>query len=276
MALKAADKDKLKALQLDVDKLIAAILAEGEVDFLVPEVTVLTAEQQETRDNTKLAEGKRIGETEGEKKGKELAAKALKKKFGIENEDTKDLDKVVELVNTKVGLGDQGLKDQVAALLKDKENLQGTIAEKEKVISGVKFDNDLLSYFPANRGNGLADDERLTIIKSKFQFETVDGKVVAKRDGQAVTDPKTHAPLPVKDVIASYFAERKWVGQGPTGGRGGDDTPPPGEGAAGLKTYSSVETQWLKDNPNGNIVSQEFETYLQAAMKDVPDFDMNK
>jgi len=272
MALKTADKDKLKALHLDVDKLIAAITATEEVDFAVPEVTAFTAEQLETRDNTKVAEGKRIGEPEGEKKGKELAAKALKKKFGIEDE-SKDLDKVVDLVNAKVATGDQGLKEQVAALLKDKETLQGTIAEKDKVIAGAKFDNDLLSFFPANRGNGLADDERLAIIKSKFQFETVDGKVVAKRDGQTITDPKTHAPLPVKDVIGNYFTERKWVGEGPTGGRGGDDTPPPGGGGTGIKTRSAAEAQWKKENPTGNPVSPEFQTYLDNVAKDVTDFD---
>lgn len=276
MALKAADKDKMKALGFDVDKLIAAIMAEAETDYAVPEGQIFTDAQLEARDNAKIGEGKRTGETEGEKKGKELAAKALKKKFGIENEETKDLDKVVDLVNAKVATGDQGLKDQVAALLKDKETLQGTVAEKDKVISDAKFDSNLLSYFPANRGNGLTDAERLGIIKSNFQFDTVEGKTVVKRDGQTLTDPKTHAPLPPKDVIANYFTERKWVGQGPTGGRGGDDTPAPDSGAAGLKTYSAVEAQWQKDNPGGNIVSNEFQTYLQGAMKDVPDFDMNK
>jgi len=276
MALKADDKTKLKDLGFDVDKLIAAIMAQEETAIEVPSGTFLTQEQQETRDNTKIAEGKRLGETEGEKKGKELAAKALKKKFGIENEETKDLDKVVDLVNAKVATGDTGLKEQVAGLLKDKEALQTQLQDKDKAISGIKFDNDLLGFFPANRGNGLTDAERLGIIKSNFQFETVEGKTVVKRDGEILKDKTTHAPLAVKQVITDYFTERQWVGQGPTGGRGGKDDPPPDGGAAGLKTYSAVEAQWLKDNPNGNIVSDEFQAYLQAAMKDTPDFDMNK
>lgn len=275
MALKAADKTKLTALGLDVDKLIAAIIAESEVDYLVPEVTVFTSEQLETRDNTKIAEGKRLGEAEGEKKGKELGAKNLKKKFGIED-DTKDLDKVIDLVTAKASTGDQGLKDQVAALLKDKETLQSTVADKDKAIASIQFDNSLLAFFPANRGAGLTDSERLGIIKNTFQFETVEGKTVVKRDGEVIKNPTTHAALPVKQVIGDYFTERQWVGAGPTGGRGGKDETPPGGGPAGLKTYSAVEAQWLKENPNGNIISDQFQTYLQAAAKDVPDFDMSK
>lgn len=275
MALKAADKDKLKALGFDVEKLIAAITAEAETDYAVPEGTILTDAQLQSRDGAKVDEGKRLGEGVGEQKGKELAAKALKRKFGIENEDTKDLDKVVELVNAKVSTGDQGLKDQVAGLLRDKENLQTQLQDKDKAIAGIKFDSDLMGHFPANRGMGLKDAERLMILKSDIQFETLDGKTVAKRNGEVLKDPATHAPLPINKVVSDYFTERQWVGQGPTGGRGGKDEPPTG-GAAGLKTYSAVEAQWLKDNPNGNIVSNEFQTYLQGAMKDVPDFDMNK
>ena len=64
MALKQASIDKLKGFGLDVDKLIAAIKADTEQDYDIPEVTVLTATQLTERDNVKIADGKKLGETE--------------------------------------------------------------------------------------------------------------------------------------------------------------------------------------------------------------------
>lgn len=272
MALKAETKTKLKALGLDPDKLETAVKADGEAEYEVPEVQVFTQEQLDARDANKIAEGKTVGVREGEKQGKELAAKALKKKFGIEDE-SKDLDKVVDLVNAKAATGDVGLKQQVEALLKDKENLEAAVQTEKNANKALKFDTELLTFFPANRGAGMTDAERLMIIKANLQFEEVEGKTVVKRNGEVLKDNATHAPIPVKQAIADYFTERQWVGQNGAGGRGGNDNPPPGGGAAGLKTRTAVEAQWKKENPEGNPVSPEFQTYLTNVAKDVPDFD---
>lgn len=84
--LKQADKDKIKTTYgIDIDKLIEVIKADAEQDFTVPaDITVIKNTDLEARDNNKVNEGKVAGETAGEKKGKELAAKAFRKKFGIE------------------------------------------------------------------------------------------------------------------------------------------------------------------------------------------------
>jgi len=270
MALKADAKTKIKALGFDVDKLIAAVTAEAETDFEVPDVVAFKQEDLDTRDANKVAEGKTAGMKEGEKQGKELAAKALKKKFGIED-DSKELDKVVDLVNTKVATGDTGLREQNAALLKDKERLEADLQQEKSKTQAVLFDNQLITDFPPGRSESMTDAERLMIIKANLQFEETDGKVIVKRNGEVLKNKDTHAPIPVKQAISEYFTERSWLGKAPVGGRGGGDNLP--DGTAGLKTRTQVQEQWLKENPQGNPVSPEFQAYLDKAAKDVPDFD---
>lgn len=274
MALKKETIEKIKAFGFDVDKLIEAVKAEAEVDYAVPEeVEVLKKTDLEARDANKMAEGKRVGETEGEKKGKELAAKAFKKKFSIEDE-TKDIDKVVELVSAKVATGDVGLKSQVDALLKDKEALTTQLTGEQTKAKQAQFESQLISFFPPNRSADLRDAERLQLLKMDLTFEEADGKTVVKRNGQVLQHKDTHAPLPVNQVITDYFTERKWVAAGTgEGGRGGGDNPG-GGGGAGIKKMSQAQDTWKKENPNGNVISPEFTAYVNKLAKDVPDFDM--
>lgn len=269
--LKAEVIAKLKSWGLDVDKLATAIKDEKEVDYELPEVQVFKPEELEARDANKVTEGKKLGESEGEKKGKELAAKALKKKFSIEDE-SKDLDKVVELVTTKAQTGDAGLKQQVELLIKDKETLQGQITTLQSEKKAATFDAQLISMFPQNRSGDLKDSERLMLAKMDLSFEELDGKTVVKRNGQVLRDSATQNPLEINKVITDYFAERKWVASTNTGGgRGGGDST--GGSGGGFKKLSEVEADWKKNNPEGNLVSPEFQAHLQAATKDVPDFD---
>ena len=82
MALKQADKDKLKATyKFDVDKLIAAVTAADEQDLEFPaDITVIPNADLTARDeNMKLA-GKKDGEAIGEVKGKEITVKKIAKK----------------------------------------------------------------------------------------------------------------------------------------------------------------------------------------------------
>jgi hypothetical protein len=270
--LKAEVIAKLKSWGLDTDKLIAAAKEENEVDYALPEIEVFKKEDLEARDANKVNEGKKLGEKEGETKGKELAAKALKKAFSIED-DTKELDKIVTLVTDKASKGDPVLKEQVTNLIRDKETLTAKVGDLEKAAKSAAFDTQLISWFPAGRTADLKDSERLILAKMDLSFEEVDGKTVVKRNGDVVRDKATQNPLAADKVLADYFTERKWVGStGTAGGRGGNDTTVTG-GAGGIKTLSAAQEAWLKDNPGGNTVSPEFSKYLDTVTKDVPDFD---
>lgn len=274
--LKQATIDKLKGFGLDVDKLTAAIKAETEQDFDVPEVTVLTTAQLTERDNTKIAEGKRAGETEGEKKGKELAAKAFRTKFAIDEAVGKDIDKVVEAVNAKLSGGDATLKEQITGLLADKQKLQAELDNEKKTSKQASFESGLIGMFPANRSTDLKDAERLALLKMDLQFEEVEGKTVVKRGGEVVKDKTTHAPLSINQVITDYFTERKWTGAaGGNGGRGGGDNNGGAAGGfAGIKSASQFEAEYMKINPGANVLSDEYINALNKQAKDVPDFNM--
>jgi uncharacterized tellurite resistance protein B-like protein len=274
MALKQEVKDALKnTYGLDVDKLIDAVKAEAEVDYELPkEQTVIKNADLVTRDQNKIDEGKKEGEKSGEIKGRELAAKAFKKKFALEDSVPNDPDKVVEAVNAKLNKGDAALQEQVQALLKDKETLANEKAQLQARAEQAAFDAELISMFPANRSVDLKDAERLALLKMDLTIEKADGKVVVKRNGQILQDPNTHAPLPLNKVIPDYFTERKWVGKDPNGGRGGGDNPP-GGGGAGIKKASEFKTKWIAENPGKNEVSPEYMNALSAHAKDLPDFD---
>jgi hypothetical protein len=272
--LKAATKEAIKALGLDPDKLIEAVKAEAEVDYTVPtDVTVIKTSDLETRDNNNKALGKTEGEATGEKKGKELAAKAFKKKFNLAETVPADIDKVVEAVNTTLAKGDEGLKEQVSLLLKDKDTLASQLQQEQAKSKAASFDAELISQFPAGRTADLTDQERLTLVKGALQIEEVEGKKVVKKNGEVLRDKTTQNPLPVNQAIADYFTERKWIGQqaGP-GGRGGENNPPPG--TAGVKKYSEFKDKWVAENPGKNELSDEFIGAVNKQAKDVPDFDM--
>jgi hypothetical protein len=276
MALKQVDKDKLKLFGLDVEKLIAAVTSTAEVDYEVPaDVTVIKNADLAARDDQKIIEGKKQGETIGEEKGKELAAKAFRKKFNLDDTVGKDVDKIVEMVNGKIAAGDSTIKEQNQALLKDKEKLQEQIDEQKRVAKAASFDSTLISHFPTGRTADLKDGERLALLKMDLVFEELDGKTVVKRNGEVLKDKNTHAPLAPNQVIADYFAERKWNTAAPKdGGRGGDNQPGGGGGGNGAKKYSQAIDQWKKDNPGKSEVSPEAMDYVNGIAKADPTFDM--
>ena len=278
MALKQASIDKLKGFGLDVDKLIAAIKADTEQDYDIPEVTVLTATQLTERDNVKIADGKKLGETEA----KTTLVKELGKRLNTDFKGERLADVVNEIQAFTNKNGDEKVKTlqtQIDGLLADKTTLSSKITEYEGSLQAAKFDNELISFFPTNRGAGLTDSERLTLLKGAISFEVVDGKTIAKRNGVPVTDPTTHAPLPVNKVIEGYFTEKPLLlgtvaapgAGGGAGGRGGKDTPP-GGGSAGIMKFSEAEKAWKAENPEGNTMSGEFTEYVDKIAKENPSF----
>jgi hypothetical protein len=278
--LKQKDKDQLKATYgIDIDALITAIKADTETDFAVAtDITVLKTTDLEARDTNKMTEGKRLGETEGEKKGKDLAAKAFRKKFNLEDSIGNDVDKVVEAVNAKLNKGDAGLQEQITLLQKDKETLATQNQALQQQAKAATFDSQLIATFPANRDGSLTDAERLAILKMNLSFEETDGKVTVKRNGETLRVKDSQNLMPMKDAVESFFTEKKWSGEagngGHQGGRGGGDNAPAGGSAAGIKTATKFAEKWKAENPGKNELSSEYIDALNKQAKEVADFDM--
>lgn len=274
--LKKDTIDKIKGYGFDVDKLIAAVKDEKEVDYAVPEFEALTTDQLATRDAGKIAEGEKKAEPELRK----TFVKEVSTRLGFTPKGERIGDLVTDLQAKINATGDdkvKSLQDQVVLLTKDKDTLTEQLGTEKQNYSKVRFETDLISHLPATRNTkALRDDERVLMLTRDITFEEVDGKRVAKRNGEIIKDPKTHAPLPVPDVVKLYATERGWdkeAASGGAGGRGGGSDGG-GGGSAGLKKFSQVKEQWKKDNPDGNPNSPEFTTHLNKIAKETPDFDM--
>lgn len=276
--LKKETSDKIKGYGFDVDKLVAAIKDEKEVDYTVPEFEALTTDQLATRDAGKIAEGKTTGETEARK----TFVKEVGTRLGFTPKGERIGDLVTDLQAKINATGDEKVKtlqDQVGLLTKDKETLTGQLESEKKTASQARFESELVGHLPTGRGKLLRDDERILMLTRDITFEEVDGKRVAKRNGEILKDPKTHAPLPVPEVVKLYAGERGWDketegGAGGAGGRGGKNDAGNGGGAGGLKKFSQVKDQWKADNPDKNVNSPEFTDHLNKIAKETKDFDM--
>jgi hypothetical protein len=281
MALKKEVTDKLKSVyKLDVDKLIAAITAKEDQDYELPDVTVFTPDELTARDNNSKSEGQKAAESAVIK----TVVKEISTKLNIDVKGERIADLVTNVKEQLSKSNDEKvtqLTQQVTALQTDKQNLESSIQEIKLKNDQIAFDNSLIKLFPANRGADLSDEERLTLIKANVQFETVDGKVVAKKNGELLLDDKTRNPLDLSAVVTKIFTEKPILlgtqqagGSGGAGGRGSGDNFA-GKGAAGIKSFSQAQKQWLEQNPDKNVVSPEFENYLAGVTKDNPDFDFN-
>jgi hypothetical protein len=267
MALKKEAIDKLSAYGIDVTKLTEAIKADGEVDFTIPDAHVFTEAELTSRDNSKLEEGKKEGQKIGETIGKELAAKEMKKHFGVEFEG-KDLAKLVETVKTQLAKGDDGLKEQIKLLQKAVEEKDLALTEAATKAEAAIFDATLLSELPSNRSALFNDQEYLTVLKANLQFD----KEGVKKNGQLVRDSKTQNPIERKQAISDFFSERKWVSevQGGAAGRGAGNQ----QGNTLAKKRSEVEKEWVSSNPGKTPMSPEFMDHLSKVAKEVEGFDM--
>jgi len=278
MALKKETIDLIKGYGFDVDKLIAAVKDEKEIDYEVPKFNALTDDQLTTRDATKVEEGKKAAEPELRK----TFVQEVGKRLGFTPKGERIGDLVTDLQTKINATGDDKVKqlqDQVTLLTKDKEDLTTSLAGEKKNAENARFESDLITHLPAGRdGKKLRDDERVMMLTRDITFELVDGRRVAKRNGEVVRDAKTQAPLPIGDVVKLYAAERGWDkeaagGAGGSGGRGGGNDGGGGGGGA-IKKFSQAQESWLKENPGGNVVSPEFTAYVNKLAKDDPTFDM--
>jgi hypothetical protein len=266
MPISQATVESLKVLGIDPEKLIEAVKSETETDVAIPEGEFYTSDQITARDEAKIGEGKKLGEREGETKGKELAAKEMKKAFGVDVEG-KDLSKLVEAVKTQLSKGDDGLKEQVKILQRTIEEKESALAQEKANAEKAAFDASLLSELPSNRSNLLSDAEYLTVIKANLEF-TPEG---VKKSGEILRDTKTANPIQRKDAITSFFQERKWVQEAqpqPTG-RGGATT------TVSNKPSNKKEAikQWEAEGKG--VGTAEFQNYIVSLVKENKDFDLS-
>lgn len=273
--LTQADKDKLKALGLDPDKLISAVTAETETSITIPEGQILSESDLTARDEQTKKSVKSEYEANGKKIGFEIANKTIIDKFGLKDVTKSDEpSKIADALNTVIAGGDTDLKKRVDDLIKDKDTLSQQLEQANKQADSIRFEYGLTAKFPKNRVETLTDSDFLMLIKN--DIEEVDGVKGIKVNGEVLRDSKTRAVLPVDQALESYFTSRKWIVEsaGGGGGRGGKNNS--GGGGGSYRTYSEAEKTYIEQN-NGDVMAiarPEFKAYIAELAKS-PDFDMN-
>ncbi|MBS1915670.1 MAG: hypothetical protein JST87_05295 [Bacteroidetes bacterium] len=260
-------------LKLDQAKVDAAAADEKEVDLEI-------ADDLSVFNKTEITARDKNGYDSGKKAGEEMLAKKIKKDHAIDITGD-DMDKVIDAIinkakaeananpDARVTEMETTLKKAKTELEKANLKIEKLEVEKETSLTNQK----LLSHFPSNRIDTMTNDELLTLVNSRIKIVKKDGKEVVVKDGEEVLD-KSLNPVPVKDAIAQYFTERKWIKeeQQNRSGRGGGNSNPQG-GANKFQKMSEV-TKYLQDN-GINIQGEKAMQIISAAKKENPQLDMN-
>lgn len=274
--LKQTDKDKLKELGFDVDKLVTAISDPKEVDITIPTGTFLTDTQLTERDGIKVKEGEKTGDTAARK----VLQKELGTKLGIDVKDDARFGDVIKLIEGKINsTGDEKLKtltDQNALLLKDKELLTGELETVRTSSASITREANLMGLLPGIAPGMKSLKETLEVAKMRgYSFDDEGGKTIIKHNGEVLKDKTTHAPLAVEAGIKHVFATEGWDKQAapPAGGRGAPQKAP--GAAGGISNRTEAIASWKDQNPNSNPVSDPaFAAYYSKLQKETPDFNI--
>lgn len=257
-----------KLLKLKPEDLTAAIADEKEVDITVPEGTLYADTEIET---LKTNEYKR-----GSVAAVEIQVKDAKEKLGLDFKG-KTLEGLVEAAQKKA-LDDakiepakkvQELEEKLKTVQATATELQTKLTEKDTEIASVKLHTELVKNVP--EGTLLEADEVVALMKAKgYDFKTVDGKLVATKDGKVIED-KVANPVDVKEVIAGFAKEKKLISEQdpPPGGRGGRNGKPAGS-VAGSLTELIEEFKAAGKNPQG----EEFTAAVEKARTANKEFKM--
>lgn len=251
---------------------ITRLMAEGtEEDLALPDLKVYTNDEYNTLiTNTK--DSVKSGYYRG---GQEVLLKQLKEKFELDV-DGKDAEKILEAYAAKkiaeAGI-DPGkakkeweeekvkLQEKVLTLEKEKKAI-----EQEKAT--IARDTEWLQKFPAGRIDTIADQDKLTLLKTKLSVGE-DGVLLYK--GQPLKD-ELQNNMPIDKAIEHVFSQEKWIAEQTPApqGRGGSSSVV----TTGKPTKKSeVVAQWEKDGktPSGS----EFQAHLVSLVKQDPTFDLS-
>ena len=268
--IKATDKEKLKAIGLDIDTIIAAANDPAERDIVIPDGQMLTDMQLEARDKVKTDAGKADGETTA----RTALITEVKNRLNIDVSGDR-LGDVVKGISTELAKvsGDaklMALNDQVAALTKDKEASMAQIAAADSRANGVIFEHGQYAQFPATKSGILNDKQYYVALAASGIEAKADG---VYRHGELMKDTATHGALGHKAAYETIFKENNWISEpaGQQGGRGGKNN----STVAGVKanSTSSALEMWSAANPGANPMSASAMNFVQEQAKDNPSFD---
>jgi len=231
------------------DAKITEALSAGKLEVTEEELILFKKDEYETRT-------KNIADAEY-KKGKtaerEMLAKEIKEKYGMNDVEGKDFDKIFDAYK---GIVLKDAKIEPAERLKKYEQdiltLQSTLktieSEKETIINDYKnreknnkLESELFTLIPDNIVNDkFTRKDLIALFKANGYSTDVDesGKTVVLFNNELYKNEKTLEPLAVKDVLNKFIEDKGFIKK--------DSTPNPGDktpkGATALdKFYKEME-----------------------------------
>lgn len=275
MALKKEDIKKLADLaKLKVEDLEAALQAEAETAIEV--AADLHVYSQAEIDSLKTNEYKR-----GQTAAVEIAVKDAKEKLGLDFQG-KTIDGLADAVSRKA-LADakiepekkvQELQEKLANVQKNYGELETKLKQKESEVEGIVINSEVFKYIPAFGENApaLGQEEVLQLMRTNgYEFKKENGAIVAYKGGNQVLD-KVSKPIELKEVVTGFLKEKKLITE---------ERQPEGRGAgsgqpAGGKFTSLSELKKNFEATGKNVLGKEFADAVQQAVKDNPEFAIDK
>lgn len=271
MISKATLQKIASLLKIKAEDLETAQSDTAEKDVEIGELATYSADELTTLKNNEYNAGKR--------NGVEMAVKESKEKLGLDFQG-KSIDGLIEAASKKAladakidpSQKDKELNDKITNLQNTVKEYEKKLSEKDIEVEGIKTSSELSGYIPAPVKDGVQYNQKeiLSIMQANgYDFVRENGKLVVKKDGQLMQDKLSNPQQPA-DVIKGFMTERNYIKtEQELGGHGGSDKKP---GSKAVK-LSELKQQFASDGKS--LLGEEFNTAVQAAVKEYPEFDMS-
>lgn len=283
----AIKKESLKAILLTlkvgdekaIDEMIAA---EEEKEVKIPDGTKIFSGDEYTKLEANLNKASINA-------GKEIGIKELKEATGLDFEGKKPeafleayKKKVLEDANIKP---EEKIKEKEAVITELRGKLKKEQEEKALLITDrdiAKRDAQLLAMFPSKRSSMLSDDDRLTLLKKRYEFTVdEDGKEAVKdlKTGKFIQN-ETLENLGYSAVLEKHFTDTPgWLDA--EGGGGGDGGKATGAGFKDSKKIGGAinnmrEFKKHAEEQGWNLNGQEAQAKLAEITTANKDFNFNE
>lgn len=244
----------LKLKSEDITKLFSE--EDADIDLSIPKGEFWTEENFTTR----IKNEKNASYSEGKKAGEEMPVKEIRNELGIDLNGEDTVKNLISVYKQKLETElkkepNKALEEKEQIITKLKSNISELETEKQNIIKEQKngqLNNRLLSLMNGELSDGWDREDVITLFRSKYQPEEIDGKTVVKQNGNILRDEKTQEELTIDAVFDKFIKEKSIIKQGQPGGqpgRGGKNEPGgSGIGDISMITNTATYNEYLKSN----------------------------
>lgn len=242
---------------VSVEDITTKINSEKEEGLNKPQGTFFNEDELNKRDSSKFNEGKIAGV--------EMSVKNLKKEKGYDFEG-KDLDTFLsyheEQIKTKYSKNsnervqelENDLKKQKNAFEEEINGYKNQLTDLSGKYKGESIKNKLYSIMP--KETTIKKEAIVTLFKSEYDIDTVEGKTIVKKNGEPLKNDKTGEYIPLENVFNEYVVVEGFS-KSQSGRGAGNEFGTEGKRYT-AKSPQDFERQWREKNPDKSTTSNEY------------------